>query len=276
MSLQTAKMILDDASALDIKSISFGENGEPFTNPDAIEILRYAKKNLPDVEKIIYTNFSLLDSKKSEIITREKLVDKIFCNFDSLDKNTYKNIKSLDLLPSWTNFLIFLNNRAHYESKISVNIIAVYLNDYKEIVTKVLNKLPAKMKEDIDYSYDANAEAVLLRPLIFESDSFKNAYPVLWAERESSVLKEHKDELCPHLEAIKTDMIFAPDGSAYLCCLDSRCDLVYGNIYDLTIEQLANACIRLAWIKALEEKRFNDIGYPCNRVECCREYRVIR
>ena len=91
----------------------------------------------------------------------------------------------------------------------------------------------------------------------------------MWAERNTSP-KKQGDFSCININRIKTNVFINPAGDWYICCFDCGNELVLGNLKKQTMTEIYKSKKRQDMIKLLEEKKFDEIGYPCNRVDCCQ------
>lgn len=71
----------------------------------------------------------------------------------------------------------------------------------------------------------------------------------------------------------KNEAFIAPNGDWYFCCVDPDQSLLLGNLYEQTIDEIYNGDKRKDLLQKLLEKKFEEIGHPCNRVDCCQNKR---
>lgn len=122
-----ALKIIDEAAITGVKKISFSGWGEPLLHPDALDILRYAKKK--GLEVLLNTNGYFLKESIEEIFNIR--VDYIIVSIDSPDDDVYKIIrKGGDLARLMEAFLRLLELRIEHTSKKPIVEIQFTINKY--------------------------------------------------------------------------------------------------------------------------------------------------
>lgn len=261
-----------------IEIIRFSENGEALLNKNFIEILRLFKKRLPSVKKVLYTNLSLLTKKISKIVLKERLIDKLMCSIDSIDKDVFFMMNGLDFKKVLKNFKDFLSIRNELNSPVSVRVRMLTLHMYAASIKKSLNFIP----NDVDIlRVPMLDEAPLIRAFLEKfidpsKDKIWNSIIFAWNDREKytgKVASYPPDTVCPFLDRNETEMFVAPDGSCYSCCLDSKCSIIFGNVNTESIDSIFNGSKRARFLKKLRARQFIEIGEPCSSVICCHNIR---
>lgn len=280
MNFQTAKTIIDKAKKVEgVKRIVFGENGDLFLNNDWHKILSYARLQLRNKQIIIFTNFQNLDVEASTIIIKEGLTNKIICNIDSINPKTYSKTKHLSFERVWQNLNDFLSLRQQSSSQIVLLMNVLHPTKYFSVMNNVFGVVPT----DRVFSSADDEERTIrtLTGLLRQNDEISSANPCFWAERclpkqyfENAQLKSFS--YCPQLSRIKTEAFISPDGIWYACCLDSKQELVLGDLTQQSFQEVFEGEIRQKLLEHLEQKKFEKIGGPCNTVLCCHSYEVIQ
>jgi len=279
MPFETAKKAIDDASAahtdvLRIRHVEIGENGDAFINRNALDVLRYAKARIPNVTIGCYTNLQNLSEDNIDSIVREGLLDSLGLNIDGASNVTFAAVKKIDSRHVNQKLPMLLIAREKYASKLKLIVNVLTLRDYIKATTLALGRLPLKLENSSLIGLDDDFEQVrkgvqrFLRP----GDGFGRPAPFLWAERpgvDTSTL-DYSKYSCSQLQRVTGEAFIAPDGSWYACCYDSNNRLVVGNVLEQSLEEIARGERRRRLIEMLVQKRFGEIGAPCNTVNCCQ------
>jgi MoaA/NifB/PqqE/SkfB family radical SAM enzyme len=282
MPTEYAFKIIDETATPEFKSrhnigkFEVSENGDALIHPDFIDILRRIRSKHPNAIISMFTNFYLLTREKSETICKEKLVDVITTNIDGHDRIFYGMVKGLDYETVERNILDFLEVREQAGYKPYLKIQALTLYDYVNKVIRVFKNLPYNLSRNI--AGYINTEKLeddyeeIRKIWEKRADTFFRSPVFLWAERPWALMNTGKagNYSCPLLERVKHEAFISPDGDWYICCYDSRYDIKFGNVVETSIQEVFESERRASIIKALEEKRFHDIGYPCITVEACQ------
>jgi hypothetical protein len=278
MPLDTAKKAIDDASVrtdvLRIQHVEIGENGDAFINKSALDVLRYAKAHIPNVTIGCYTNLQNLSEDNIDVILREGLLDSLGLNIDGASNLTFAAVKKIDLRHVNQKLPLLLIAREKYASKLKLIVNVLTLRDYIKATTLALGRLPLKLENPSLIGIDDDFEQIRkgMQPFLRAGDSFGRPAPFLWAERpgvDPSTL-DYSKYSCSQLERVLCEAFIAPDGSCYACCYDSNNQLVVGNILEQSLEEIARGERRRRLIEMLAQKRFGEIGAPCNTVNCCQ------
>lgn len=283
MSFDLVKKIIDEISdesfphKIDIMHIS--ENGEALYNKDLIDIARYIKQKMPDIKVDFLSNFGLMSGEISKFFTKEKLIDSIQVNIDGHDDKSYRDVKGISFKSVIKNLKKFLEYRERYypEMKVRINVMPAF--EYKYAVGAFFDTLPLQGKKEVHFS---NYEEVVkfLREFVPEDIEIKRSKSGLWAERKQVLSGKAKVPIdnskldCPLLFRVENEAFIAPNGDWYPCCLDDNNDIVLGNVKDSTILEIYNSQVRNDFITKLKQRRFDEIGYPCNTVICCNSVSV--
>ena len=259
-----------------VKKIEVGGAGDCFLNKELIEILRYIKKKLPSINIVMFTNFNGLTMDKSKIILSEELVNELWVNVDSMKPDDYKFIKGLELKKILNNIKDFISIREDLNKKLSLNILILSGEKYKTRTYERMKQIPYNVKEGkrIIHEDEEITRGRLSNIIKEDIDKIIYSNAVLWAERRNVDISkiDYNCFSCPQLKRIYKEMFISPSGESYLCCLDNRFDLTVGNVVFDGIKKVWNSEKRLDLINKLENKKFKEVGYPCNTVNCCKSY----
>jgi MoaA/NifB/PqqE/SkfB family radical SAM enzyme len=281
MPFETAKKVIDELSSDNFKSnfgivsIGYGTLGDDIINPNFINILRYAKQKLPTSPNCFFTNFQNLNKDLADIIIKENLLDNIICNIDGATEESYFQVKRIKLDRSLNNLKYLITKRNELESKISISINAITLNQYIHTIKNNFDFYPLKLtdKKYASFSDDFIEIEKILLPIINEKiDTFRRSGIRGWAEREQTNPSKinYRNYICPYLNDIKNIAYIAPDGTWFACCLDINFELDLGNVNETTLSTLANSKKRKFLIDQLEKRQFKVIKGPCLTVNCCQ------
>jgi len=285
MSFKVAKRVLDKLSSKAIINkfqyigIGFGALGDDLLNPHFLDILRYRKEVLPKNPSCFFTNFKNLSSEIAEIIISEQLLDGIVCNIDGASNRTYYAVKRLDFEKVILNLTQFIKLRDSFNSNITININALTLNNYITTIKNNFGEYPLKLNNKSLIQIEDDFEDIqnLLFPIINPNlDSFRRSGVRGWAERglmkKKKIKLNYKNYICPYFNDIISTIYVAPNGNWYACCLDTKFNLIIGDLTKESILDLYKSSKRKRLIRKLNLKQFGEIGPPCNSVNFCQVY----
>jgi len=282
MPYQLAKKIIDDAAVaspgVKIERLSYGENGDLFINKNAMEILRYAKLKIPQAVKFCSVNLQNMSEDIIRDIVGERLFDAISFNIDGFDDASFRAQKRIPIKYVNQYLSYILRMREECNSPLRVIISVLTLRHYAKAAVATLGKVPSKIHDLNDIWIDDDYKKIesAIRPLLRESDQFGRATPILWAERHTvdpSTIA-HDEYPCPHLYRIVKEAFIAPDGTWYACCNDADNQLNLGNVATQSLAEIAASDKRAELVKRLADRRYGEIGPPCDTVNCCQPIAV--
>lgn len=283
MPFDVAKAIVDEVASGEflskhtVKKMEIGENGDAFLNKDIIEILRYIRAKLPDVEIGVFTNFQHFTRDKAEAILGERLVDRVACNVDGASEADYFEIKRIELGGVRKNIRDFLEVRKELGSKVPLYILVLTMRDYVRAIRDNFGFYPQKLGGKRPKKLSDGFKAIKREWTPFldvAGDRIaKIPFVIGWAERDAADPSgmDHARYSCPNLARIKEEAFIAPDGTWYACCNDPDHELVMGNVIAEGIDGVYSGDKRKTLIERLERKEFRTIGGPCGTVNCCQE-----
>ena len=274
MDWNTLTKIVEEARDIpELEQIIIGENGDCFLHHDIIRHLRYIHNTFPTKKIVMFTNFLTSTAEQWSEIIRDKLVDHVVCNIDSIDPEQYKLAKNADFFKMWENFTGFILMRAamHKYNDISLEVNVLDPVVYYNTILKSFDMMP-----ECDYEVsgeDKTTQTInTLKYLLTEKDVVQGVLPCFWAERDK-VGGHLENNFCPQLKRVETEAFIAPDGTWYACCLDSKNELRLGNIHTQSLKEIANGHKRKLLIERLKRGHFEKIGSPCNTVVACHSYK---
>jgi len=252
------------------------ENGDAFLNPKVLECLRIIRRSLPWCTISVFTNFRNLTKDKIIPILRENLIDTICCNIDGHNEYYYRAVKGVSLKKAKQNLLDFLQIRENLRANVPLTIYAITYKKYVNTIKNNFGFIPHNLhgKELKDIKDDFALIKATWQPLIDkEKDHIIPAHAIFsWAERTKidTASLAYDNYCCPNLERVKHEAFIAPDGTWYACCLDANNELVLGNLTRNSLANLMESPRRRKLIWMLEERKFQEIGRPCDTVNCCQ------
>ena len=274
MPTEYAIKIIDETAGpeFNIGKFEVSENGDALIHPDFINILRHIRAKHPNATISIFTNFLLLTREKAEVICREKLIDVITTNIDGSTPVLYHMVKGIDYGTVERNILDFLEVREKTGFKPFLKIQALTLYDYTSKVLRTLKDLPYNLDRKIDISNLTDDFNEIRKVWEKRADLFFRSPVFLWAERP--LVKpnpaRYGELSCPLLERVKHEAFINPDGDWYICCYDAKYNIRFGNVVKDGVRAVFESDERSRIIRALEEHRYQDIGYPCTTIEACQ------
>lgn len=255
-----------------IKTFRLGENGDLFINKNAIYFFRTIRSRFPKATIELYNHFRILTPSITDILLDEKLIDAVFMNIDGLG-HSFESTKKTSFPVTMDNFLYFINKRNSLNLHIPMSIRTLTLTQYTDVVYSQYGVLPAQVTPPVPKETDGfQSVSSACRQLLRKGDSLKRSWPILWAEREmlKNVHVNENKYSCPMLARIKSEIFVSPEGKCYLCCLDSRQELLIGDLTTTKLENILSSPQRLLYIKDLGNRRFSKTGGPCRTIHCCQ------
>lgn len=250
----------------DVVITHVGENGEMALHQRLIQILRMFK--LASIPVDTFSNFSLLGTNRMGTIISEELLTGIHTNIDGFTDYSYHKMKGLDFTNVCNNILNFFDLR--WRSPIQLYIHIMTAERYIGAVKKWSGKYPHRLPESTELIEHEAAEIMAAwRPYLRTNDSMGFDDCLMWAERPYTPYIKG-DYKCPNIGRVESSAFIAPNGDWYICCFDMGNELVLGNLYHQTIDEIYNSDIRKRILELLYERKFKKLGPPCNRVDCCQ------
>ena len=275
MELDLVTKLVDEVTSSDfektghkISHCNIGENGEPTLNKNLLPILREVRRIGCTIS--MYTNFSKLDENLAYTLISEKLVDNFHTNIDGCDSITYNIVKGLDYQTLSKNVMSFLGIRdLVQDSKTNLFIHVVTAENYKNAVYKHFKGHPTKLGRVGYVKQEAEKIVKTWKVLLRPSDGIAVDDCLMWAERFGKN-KIPGQFTCRNIGRVETNIFVNPNGDWYVCCFDVGNELVLGNLYKQSIVEVADSYTRKRTVRLLNQQRFDELGPPCDRVDCCQ------
>lgn len=256
-----------------------GENGDCFLNKNVFDMLRLIRRTFPGAAIELYNHFKMLTPQCADVILGESLVDSVFTNIDGLGQN-YERAKRADFDNAIRNVSYFVEQRSKLGRKMPLAIRVLTINQYVETLKAYFDAEPAYVGKDLlgvlDDFDDTNE--FLSRIIDGRQDRVTRSGMIFWAERETLKDVEIIESYfrCPQLSKNVSEVFVSPEGKAYLCCLDSKQELVYGDLMTTSICDILAGERRTELIDLLSAQQFSKVGGPCKTVHCCQVYHKKR
>jgi MoaA/NifB/PqqE/SkfB family radical SAM enzyme len=270
MPVSLAERVLSEATSESFQRIHpvrhcvLSENGEPFLNPDILDILRATRRAGMGIS--LFSNFALIGEAIAEAVLSEGLVDAIHVNIDGATEESYRAVKRLSLDVVSRNLARFLSIRDAMKSPVRVCIHVMPYRNYHESVVAAYGSPP---KDGPIPPFDAHLVVAAWGNRLRAGDFIGVDNALLWAERYRKV-QRGGDFKCPNIPRVRHCAYINPVGNWYACCFDMGNELVLGNVYEQSIMEIAGSEKRKALVERLETGRFEEIGIPCARVDACQ------
>ena len=251
---------------------SMAENGEPFLNPDIIDLLKIVRGTVGHpgnkLSVAIFSNCSLLNEDLSEKIIGNHLIDSLNVNIDGFSHESYYAVKGLNLENTEENVKSFIRIRDKHGSPIRVLIHVISHYTYTEAVKKAYGINPIKGNGHY-FPQDGHMVVEKWKKIINPSlDGIGEGGVLFWAERYNNkpISVEHG---CPNIGRVRHVAYINPSGDWYACCFDMGNDLVVGNINESSLLDISMSEKRRNLISMLDDGKLKEIGFPCTRVDSC-------
>lgn len=275
--------VIQDDFPYTIKSIRLSENGEAIINRNFLEITRYIRYTMPDARIDLLSNFLSLNEDLARAIISENLIDAITVNIDGHDQESYEAVKRINYNTVIENLKNFNKIHLEHNSRIEILVNAMPAWEYDQTVREVLKTEPVNSNnKSVPYSDPKLIEDSLDFLRNNSLVRFKASSPGLWAERRNITTGKAVQPIpnsqlkCPQLKRVQEEAFISPRGDWYPCCLDDNQDISLGNLWKKSLLEIWNSRERQDFIYKLENKQFDEIGYPCNTVFACQTVKLNR
>jgi MoaA/NifB/PqqE/SkfB family radical SAM enzyme len=239
MKIDDFKLIVDKCKDAGIDTILPFMNGESSLHPDFEEAIRYIKKK----GLAIYLNTNMANADKA-------LIDFLFNTLDRKDKI----ILSLDTTEKEIYKALAKGSSAQFDNR--EGAVAYFLSEFvrrdepfmlgiQRVVVEENNTIPEF--QNFYKKYDK---------YVSNQVSIEHVISLNWAGAIPSVREGGKRNFCPHLYYTIYILV---DGSVCLCCFDYEGNVILGNIYRQSIEEIYNSDLM---------KKYRNI-YPHNGCVYC-------
>ncbi|KAF7774130.1 hypothetical protein PCIT_a0528 [Pseudoalteromonas citrea] len=211
------KKLIDEGVTNGLRSVKYNYLGEPLLNPKLFKMIEYAKeKGVIDV--MFNTNATYLSEKNAEKLLNSG-IDKLFFSFDSPTKAQYEKIREgaefEEVLGNIKRFIRMRDERGSIKPFTRVSMVLMKENQDEWPKFKALFEPIVDAVAYVDYldHGDQNNSEMTLIDLTARDNRF--CCPQLWQR-----------------------MFVHPDGVATVCCIDSKRELVVGNVHEQTISEI--------------------------------------
>ena len=251
-----------------VKSVQLGENGDALMNPDFLSIARLLRKRMPGARINLTTNLFNMTPDIAQAILRERLLNGLQLNVDGHDAETYEAQKRLPYARVMEALRDFLEARERRWPDFPMSINVLTLTDYCAVIERRYGRMPLAAPAVVPpSSFEQVRESLSWLP---ESVAVHRLSAFAWAERRMEGEFNGANSQCPQLSRVETEAFVSPSGLWYPCCLDSNQDQAFGNVYERGLLGLYNSPERANFLRKLRDRKFQAIGYPCDRVDFCR------
>ncbi|MBW2304024.1 MAG: radical SAM protein [Deltaproteobacteria bacterium] len=254
MPFELAAKIIDEASLNDrVKTVHLSENGEALLSPHFLDIFYYLRKKMPYVRVMLHTNMEKMDKRMAQEVLKLKL-NEILPNMDGASKTTFEYAKGINFENVKKNLIDFIDLRDRMDSDCKITIQVLSPNRYLRRVVGI----------DTDIPDDSTQVKEYWTPLLGPQDKIvvmRGGYR--WAIRDK--VKRIKTGPCLFLNknGVNPSAYIAPSGAMYVCCLDENARVVFGNVWNDSIESIWNGERRRSIMNKLNMRRYEQIGEPC-------------
>lgn len=187
--------------------------GEPLTDPNIINRIKYIKKYFPNVPIKFYSNFYLATSKIIKQLISSGL-DEINISLNGYNASNYKTTMGLKYSQTIKNLKTILSQRKQLNSNIKIRISMTLISQNKKQVNEFIKKwqpLVDSVSVNKVHSYN---QSVKLKKQKFKINFKKNTFP------------------CKN---IWNSLVFDVEGNLVICCLDYESKYKFGNIRNKSI-----------------------------------------
>ncbi len=241
MGMDVVEKLCRDAYQKPLQKINLFGFGESLLHPQLMDIIKFLKNSLPDVELNLSTNGQLLDDELSSGLLVSG-IDKINIDIDGVTKQTYEKVrKQLNFETVINNIknLIAARNRLHSKVKISVTIIEM---DLTKAEIKPFQRL-----------WSGVADMVYV--------NHYNTWTGIFPDRNTQKINTNRF-IFPCKNPWR-EMIINYNGDIAFCCMDFNSTIVLGNIMEQTIEEIWHS-------EKMEKLRKLHLQGRYNEIPICR------
>ena len=209
--------LIDEGVKSGLRSIKYNYLGEPLLNPNLFKMIRYAKqKGVIDV--MFNTNATYLNEKNCEKLL-DSGIDKLFFSFDSPNREKFEKIREGaqfdEVLNNIKRFMKMRDDRGTIKPFTRVSMVLMQENQdewpaYQALFAPIVDAVA--YVDYLDHGDQSNPEMTLI-DLTTRNNRF--CCPQLWQRT-----------------------FVHPDGVATVCCIDSKRELVVGNVHNNTMAEI--------------------------------------
>jgi MoaA/NifB/PqqE/SkfB family radical SAM enzyme len=246
MKKELAFKLIDQASKLNVPSMKFNWRGEPLLNPQAHNIIYYAKK-MGILETIMNSNATKLDNKTAEKIIKSGL-DLLIYSFDGGTKNMYEKMRpgrfrknNFDVV--YKNIVNFSKIKKKLKSPFPRTKIQMILTDETRDTQSEYFRLFKNVVDDVSVKqYTERGQKLNDLTKEFEG-SLKNKKNDLIKKYgdDATIMKDSKNDLYISTGRLPCEQPFQRvlstyDGKVGMCCYDWGATHTVGYLDNLAID----------------------------------------
>jgi len=238
MKYNTYRVIIDKLPF--VKHVFLFNWGEPFLNPDLLQIIRYTKEK----GKIIYldSNFNIKKEDSFFLDLVNTNLDYLTISLDGASQETYSKYRiGGDFEQVWNNILKIVEIKHRNNKKTPVIIWKFIINKYNEFeITRA-----KKMAEDAGIEFQISKIGLGNEsPDTYFKDEIKTRmqkWLPLNKQHVHDYFREYRvplyDSYCHQLF---TTILINPDGGVFPCCWLNNPDNVFGNLLNESFDEIWN------------------------------------
>lgn len=226
MSRELYKKIIDEGSKYRVKIICFYLNNEPLLDENITERIRYAKEKIPYAKTVLSTNASLLTREITHLILN--YVDVFSFSIFGIRKYDYeKMMLGLNFEKTIENIDYFLRYRKEKGFKNRVLIRYVIGNNY------LLRQEAVRGLRKIYEFWDKKGIWCSWYLLVTRAGNVRS---LQYNTRQNKRLRG-----CWYMNTPLTFMNILFNGDVVLCCMDSRREVILGNVKEKSLYEIWNS-----------------------------------
>ena len=221
MTLDTARLIIDDAAQNGVSSLKFNWKGEGTLNPYYPEIAKYAYDQGCFVERIVNSNFKIPPNKRERIFEALSYMTKVKVSYDSFRPEVFNKQRAGGYHALTTeNIDLFYTHAGRIQrgTELVIQAVRTRLNEDEDIVGEVKKRWPTA--------------TVSVRDMVggrVDNDTSHLESRARGEERRQSCLQAH------------ARIIFNHAGAAFPCCPDVKEELEIGHIWEQSLQSIFNS-----------------------------------
>lgn len=196
--------------------------GEPLLHPKFADILKICDEN--NIKVNITTNGTLI-LKNIEYIIQTKVINQINISLHSIEQND-----DMDYL-KYLDDVLYSCNMINQKTDILVALRLWNLEDINknEKNIKILNRLEKEFNIEELARRASNEKAIKLKPKTYLNQDNEFIWPNINSEKINEYGKCY---------GLRNQIAILVDGTVVPCCLDQDGDIILGNIYNETIDEI--------------------------------------
>lgn len=231
--------------------LSLSENGEALAHPEFRRILDTVRSALPDTPLVLFTNMVLMDEDTAAFILG-KGVNYIHFNLDGATEASYQYIKRNNAFDKVKNNIRALfAARERLASSCRIGVSYVTARAFTEEIEGRTGEFPDEETDIREF----------FKPLLRPGDSI-GPTPIS-LERFQDVLDRPNREPCRMFGRILDDLFVAPNGQAYICCVDYALTSDLGNLSEQSIRQIWSGPARRQLLENIYAMRYDRACRVC-------------